>query len=397
MTSMIKHLTALTLCIALFTHQLAFSQTPSEPPGIVIDYISKETGRYIGSPSICILPDGTYIASHDEFGPKSNEFASAQSRIFSSHDKGKTWKQIASINGQFWSNLFYHQGALYIMGTNKHHGNFIIRKSTDNGYTWTTPYSQTTGLLLEGEYHTAPVPIVIHNNRIWRAVEYATAPTTRWGRRYSAMMLSAPVNADLLEVDNWRKTNFLPFDSTYLNGKFNAWLEGNAVVTRKGEMLDILRVDVPAGHEEYAALINISKDGKKATFDRETGFVKMPGASKKFSIRYDKQSDRYWALINAVDTTYNTKTPASIRNQLVLCSSDDLKNWQIHQQLLYHPDITKHGFQYIDWQFEQNDIIFVSRTAYDDASGGANNFHDANFLTFHRIENFRNAVGMKKE
>ncbi len=375
----------------------AFSQNVPESPGVVIDYMSKETGKYIGSPSICILADGTYIASHDEFGPKSKEFASAQTRIFSSDDKGKTWKQIANIDGQFWSNLFVNKGVLYIMGTNKHHGNFIIRKSTDNGHTWTIPYSKTTGLLLEGEYHTAPVPVIVHNARIWRAVEYATAPTTRWGRRYSAMMLSAPVDADLLHADNWRKTNFLSYDSTYLNNKFNAWLEGNAVLSKDGKMLDILRVDVPAGHEEYAAFVSINKNGKKASFNKETGFVKMPGASKKFSIRYDSQTERYWALVNAVDTSYKNKTPASIRNQLVLASSQDLRNWEIHKQLLFHTDISRHGFQYVDWQFEQNDIIFVSRTAYDDATGGANNFHDANFMTFHRIENFRNYLNKQKD
>lgn len=395
---MIKSLPLIVSCCSiLFINHVVFCQSIPEPPGVVVDYISKETGKYIGSPSICILPDGTYIASHDEFGPKSKEFASAQTSVFSSKDKGKTWQRIANIDGQFWSNLFFHNGTLYIMGTNKHHGNFIIRKSTDNGYSWTIPYSRTTGLLLEGEYHTAPVPVIIHNARIWRAVEYATAPTTRWGKRYSAMMLSAPVNADLLNVDNWRKTNFLSYDSTYLNGNFNAWLEGNAVVSKEGKMLDILRVGVPEGHDEYAAFINISKDGKKAVFDKEAGFVKMPGASKKFSIRYDQQTDRYWALINAVDTLYKSKTPASIRNQLVLSSSADLKNWELHQQLLFHPDITKHGFQYVDWQFEQNDIIYVSRTAFDDASGGANNFHDANFLTFHRIENFRNLIFKNKD
>lgn len=375
----------------------SLGQSVPEPPGTVISYMSKETGKYIGSPSICILPDGTYIASHDEFGPKSKEFASAQTRIFSSNDKGKTWQQIANIDGQFWSNLFVQNGALYIMGTNKHHGNFIIRKSTDNGHTWTIPYSKTTGLLIEGEYHNAPVPVLIHNGRIWRALEYATAPTTRWGKRYSAMMISAPVNTDLLNADNWRRTNALPYDSTYLDGKFNAWLEGNAVVSKDGKVLDILRVDVPAGNAEVAAFVNISKDGKKASFDAETGFVPMPGASKKFTIRYDNVSDRYWALLNVVDTLYKTKTPASIRNQLALGSSADLKNWEIHEQLLYHPDISKHGFQYVDWQFEQNDIIFASRTAYDDASGGANNFHDANFLTFHRIEDFRKHVNKTRK
>jgi hypothetical protein len=66
-----------------------------------------------------------------------------------------------------------------------------------------------------------------------------------------------------------------------------------------------------------------------------------------------------------------------------------LRTWQAHTILLYHPDVEHHGFQYIDWQFEGGDIIFVSRTAFADETGGAKNFHDANFLTFHRITDFR--------
>ena len=43
----------------------------------------------------------------------------------------------------------------------------------------------------------------------------------------------------------------------------------------------------------------------------------------------------------------------------------------------------------MDWQFEGDDLIAVCRTAYDDGQGGANNNHDANFMTFHRWQNFR--------
>jgi hypothetical protein len=49
----------------------------------------------------------------------------------------------------------------------------------------------------------------------------------------------------------------------------------------------------------------------------------------------------------------------------------------------------KHAFQYIDWFFENEDIIAVSRTAYDDGLGGAHSAHDANYITFHRIHSFR--------
>lgn len=376
------------MMIAWLAGNLCLAQEKT-PPGVVVNHISKEKGIYIGSPGLCILPDGTYVASHDEFGPKSTEFRSAKTRVFISKDKGESWTPVSEIDGQFWSNLFVHNGDLYIMGTNKHHGNFIIRKSTDQGKTWTIPYDKANGLLLGGEYHTAPMSVIVHKGRIWRALENATAPTTQWGKRYSAMMISAPVNADLLNADNWRTTNILRYDSTYLDGKFGAWLEGNAVVDPEGNMLDILRVAVPTGMDEYAAIVKISKNGKKASFDPETGFVKLPGACKKFTIRYDGESKKYWMLSNTVLDAYKSYNPGSVRNTLSLYSSDDLKNWEMHQVLLQHPDVKDHGFQYVEWQFEGDDIIFLSRTAFDDEAGGARNNHDANFLTFHRIKNFR--------
>lgn len=365
------------------------AQEAVNPPGVVVHHLPGETGRYIGSPSLCVLPDGTYIASHDEFGPRSSEYRSAQTYVFQSEDQGATWSNIARIDGQFWSNLFFHDGSLYLMGTNKHHGNLIIRKSDDGGHSWTIPYLRSNGLILEGEYHTAPMPVVYHNGRIWRAVEYATAPTSDWGKRYSAMVISAPVGADLLNAESWQKTNFLPFDSTYLNGKFRAWMEGNVVVDPDEKLVNILRVDIPAGIEEQAAVVRISQDGKTVSFDPERDFIELPGGSKKFTIRYDEKSKRYWMLANYISPEYKERHPAGVRNKQALCSSPDLREWTVQKIVLAYPDVEKHGFQYVDWLFEADDIIFLSRTAYDDGQGGANNNHDANFLTFHRIDDFR--------
>lgn len=372
-------------------HLYLLKNTPP-PPGTIVNHITKETGLYIGSPSICILPDGTYVASHDEFGPKSTEYRSAKTRVFVSRDKGANWEQAAVIDGQFWSNLFVHKGELFIMGPNKHHGNLQIRKSLDGGHTWTVPFPASNGLLIEGEYHTAPMPMVVHNGRIWRAVEYATSQYTQWGKRYSAMVVSAPVDADLLDADSWQKSNYLMYDSTYLDGKFEAWLEGNVVVDPDGNMVDILRVAVPAGHDEYAAIVDISADGKTASFNPRTGFIKFPGGAKKFSIRYDKESGRYWMLANYTSPEFKDRSPGSVRNKQALCSSKDLRNWDIHQIVIEHPEVVYHGWQYVDWQFEGDDIIFLSRTAFDDVMGGARNNHDANFLTFHRIKDFRKLV-----
>ena len=371
-----KNCTFFTLLVIFFVNTL-FAQT-NKPPGVVINHIPKSTGKYIGSPSICILPNGDYVASHDEFGPKSTEYRSAFTNIFSSEDKGNTWKKIGRIDGQFWSNLFFHNGALYIMGTNKHHGNLIIRKSNDGGKSWSNPYDGKNGLILEGEYHTAPVPMIVHNNRVWRGVEYATGKTSRWGERYSAMIVSAPIDSDLLNSKNWTRSNHLPFDSTYLNGNFKAWLEGNVIATKDGKILNVLRVHTPGMQDEYCAIVNVKKKGEK-----------MPGASKKFTIRYDVKTDKYWALVNYIPEEFKHLQTNAARNTLALASSSDLKSWQIKKILLTHPDPVYHAFQYVDWLFDGNDIIFVSRTAYNDDEGGAKAAHDANFLTFHRIENFR--------
>lgn len=365
-------------------------------PGVVVDYIPASTKIFIGSPSIAILPNGDYVASHDFFGPATTEHKQALSAVFRSSDKGKSWKKVAEINGQFWSNLFVHQNALYLMGCWRHYGNIIIRRSPDNGDTWSEPTDSSHGLLREGEYHTAPMPMVIYNGRLCRAFENAKSTTTVWGKRYSAMVLSAPLDANLLASSSWTATNSLPYDSTYLEGKFGGWLEGNVVVTPDGKLIDFLRIETAEKGRDMAAIVKISDDVTTASFDPETGFLDFAGGARKFSIRFDETSKRYWTITNLITKEFASFSAGRIRNTLVLQSSADLRTWTIHKVLLHHPDVLKHGFQYIDWQFDGKNIIFLSRTAYDDDFGGADNFHNANYLTFHRIKNFRNLASKSK-
>jgi len=358
----------------------------SKVPGIIIDHSPKTSGIYIGSPSLAVLPDGTYVASHDEFGPRSTERTRARTRIFTSSDRGEHWQHVADVDGQFWSSLFVHDGSLYLLGTWSHYGNIVIRQSKDHGKTWTEPLDSNTGLLRSGQFHCAPVPIVIHNGRLWRAFEDTTDPK-RWGLPFRARVISAPVNADLLRADSWTLSEPLPGDPAWLNQRFNGFLEGNIVVTPEGGLVNILRVDCPEGGK--AALVTVSPDGKRLSFDPEKDFIDFPGGAKKFTIRFDPQSKRYWSLVNAVPLKYRDRKASSVRNTLVLTSSADLRHWTIHCALLHHPDPVYHGFQYPDWLLDGEDIIAVIRTAFDDEAGGAHNAHDANFLTFHRFRGFR--------
>lgn len=360
------------------------------PPGTVIHHSPASSKHYIGSPSLCILPDGSYLASHDLFGPGSKEHELAKGRLYRSTDQGKSWSHVTDFKGFFWQGLFVHRGAAYALGTDRHHGRVVIRRSTDGGKTWTDPQTSTDGVLAEGLWHTAPMPVIEHEGRLWRAIEDAEGGT-KWGERYRARMMSAPVDLDLLDAKSWTFSNPMARDATWLGGDFRAWLEGNAVASPEGEMLDILRVD-NSKLPEKAALVRISKDGRTASFDPAEGFIDFAGGAKKFSIRKDPEGGGYWSLATIIPERHADPLPdrpSGVRNTLALVHSKDLRSWETRCILLYHPDVSKHGFQYVDWQFDGTDLIAACRTAWDDEEGGAHNNHDANFLTFHRWKNFR--------
>ncbi|WP_315823486.1 sialidase family protein [Paraflavitalea speifideaquila] len=358
-------------------------------PGIVIDHALKSSGRCIGSPSICILPDGSYLASHDYFGENSNEQVAGIVRIFRSQDKGETWSPVAELNGAFWSKLFTHRSKVYLLGTTKAFGDLVIRRSDDGGCTWTTPTDSLHGLLRTGRYHCAPTPVIEHEGQLWRAVEDAADPVGGGSKRFQALVMHIPVDADLLNAASWHYTNSLPYDPSYLEGKFGGWLEGNVVVAPDESLKNILRAHFVQKGSERVAIIDLSADGSHASFDATTGFIEFPGGAKKFSIRYDPVSKHYWTLSNYVPEEYEGDNQERIRNTLALCGSPDLTNWTVHRIVLQSANTAHHGFQYADWQFAGNDIIAVVRTAYDDEEGGADNQHNANYLTFQRIPNFR--------
>jgi hypothetical protein len=350
-------------------------------PGVIIDASPDPQTIYLGSPSIAVLPNGDYVASHDFFGRGTTMRMSA---VFGSKDRGKTWRKLADLDGQWWSTLFVHRGALYIIGTSERYGNVAIRRSSDGGSTWTSPKDAGSGLLRgDGTYHCAPMPVVVHKGRIWRAMEDGHGPggTSAWPVHFRAFVMSAPVDADLLKAESWTCTNRLEFDPAWFKAEKPGWLEGNVVVTPEGGLVNILRFNEDRG--DRATVLKISPDGKTISFDPATGFIDFPGGRTKFTIRYDEATKRYWSLVN------KQLDPQAERNILALTSSADLRTWKVESTILQHPDRNNHGFQYVDWLFDGDDLIVASRTAW----GPSHNFHDANYMTFHRVEGFRTLGG----
>jgi hypothetical protein len=371
--------------VVLLLPGLVLSAAEPGPPGVVVAHSPASSRQYIGSPGLAVLPSGEYLAAHDWFGPGST---ADRTRVFASADRGQTWSPRAEITGQWWSSLFVHRGAVYLLGTSRENGFCVIRRSADGGHTWTEPRDAASGLLWrDGRYHCAPVPVVVHEGRLWRAMEDAMGPGG-WGEHFHSFMMSVSADADLLNAANWTFSNRILGNPRWLDGQFRGWLEGNAVVTPQGRIVTVLRVDSPLD-DERAAIVEISADGRRASFDPATGFISFPGGAKKFSIRADPRGGGYWALTNDVPPARRRGLPSKTRNTLALTHSRDLYDWQVRAVLLEHPDPERHGFQYVDWLYDGDDLIALVRTAFDDGQGGAHNQHDANYLTFHRFAKFR--------
>ena len=350
-------------------------------PGSIVNFWDPDNDQYIGDPSIAILPNGDYIASHDGFGPA---HTAQITYVYRSTDQGDTWAPYGNdptdmnrLVGQSQSTLFVSGGDLYSLGIAADVGAnpagdwLSIRKSTDGGLSWTEPDSPTNGRLdalsTGVGYSGGAAPVLVQNGRVWRSFEDVTSAAGVHAQNWSSFVMSAPVGSDLLDASNWTRSS-----GVLLNQGTKGLTEGNVVVKPNGDVVNITRV---TNSFEEAAFIDINATGTTSTFDQLNPF---PGGGSKFAIRYDEGTQKYWTLAN--DQTPSTNE----RSILTLNSSPDLTSWTVEGTILEDSNTAFVGFQYVDWQFDGNDIVAASRTAFS----GADNFHDTNYLTFHRIRNY---------
>ena len=393
------------------------------------------TNVYVHDPSIVRLESGDLLVSLNYHGPgsaRSIEDQECLTSLYRSRDQGKSWSILTHINHCFAANLFKHRGAVYLLGMDRRFGSICIRRSDDDGNTWSrlapegrdpakivgsaeealrTPSQRIcAGRLFQGgpvedppNYHSSVMPVLESGGRVYRAFEDCS-PKDWTGihadssiRRMQAFVISAPADSDLLDPANWCMSNKLPYDAAYSSSWQNppikpGWLEGNVVETPAGALWNIIRVNTDPVVDK-AAIIHVHDEGRRVSFDPASDFIDLPGGMTKFTIRRDPETGLYCMLCNNnTDPRYPNQ-----RNVLSLFTSDDLIQWELCKTLIeddsalsWEESIEQVAFQYPDWQFDGDDIIYVLRTAY----GGAADYHDANRITFHRLTNFRNFLNL---
>ena len=368
-----------------------------------VKYQPERTRTYLGSPSLVRLPDGALLATHDYFGvgcPRNHEGEEALTSVYRSEDDGASWTNITHLMNAYWSNLFLHHGHVYLLGTSQQYGSIVIRRSTDGGFTWTHPADEKTGLLFRGgfyheppNYHCSAMPVLNANGRFYRAFE--DCDPLQWGRGFKSLVISAAEDSDLLDASSWTMSNKLAFDAGWLPEDWGGlenpgWLEGNVVLSPGGELWNILRFNSKP-LVDRAVKVEIHDEGRRVSFGPANGFLNFPGGMTKFTIRQDSESGVYLSLVNN-----NTASawPAQ-RNILSLYASEDLVDWHPLKTLLSddtglsaEDSIRLTGFQYVDWQFDGDDLIYLVRAAYR----GAIRYHDSNRILYCVEKNFRDRL-----
>lgn len=360
-----------------------------ESVGVVVNYLHPEdevysfSGKYLCSPSLLRHPDGYLLASMDVYA---GMYPQNLTLIFRSDDDGESWHYVSELFPCFWGKMFMHGGALYMLAASTEYGDLLIGRSDDGGKSFGEPV-----LLLRGGggknrepgVHKNPQPVVEFGGRIWNTLEWGS-----WGRKYhAAMVMSAPADSDLLDPESWSFSEPVKYDPNWKGvpaGESAGNIEGSLCVIN-GELYNIMRYSMDKLERKYGLVVSyrVNVSNPEAPLEY-AGCIEFPCNNSKFEIKYDAVSRKYYSVATRITDGEKIKA----RNLLSLMVSDDCKHWRVLCDLIDRRDRDHAlvGFQYVDFEIEGDDMIYLCRTAIN----GAHTYHDSNYSTFHRIKDFRN-------
>ena len=304
-------------------------------------------------------------------------------------------QQVSTVSPAFWATVFWHMGALHLLGTTGQYSDLVVYRSEDRGVTWSRPEDASTGLITQGEaWHRAATPVVRANGRVWTAVETWGGS---WPQSFRSVVLSAPENSDLLDGRSWQMSEPVGYMRTWRQPWFwNGFLEGNFVVAPEGRLMVLLREHTYKGGS--ASVVELSPDGSTGV---AKGSIAFPGGAKKFTVKFDPVSKRYWTLTSYLQsqphvargtlhlpfssTWYQAK---DVRQYQLLMSSEDLLSWTPHKAVV--ETSRAESASYSDFVFSGDDLLVVMRCAIVDAEGRRPpNTNASNSIGFKRIRGFR--------
>ncbi|MBQ1212182.1 MAG: exo-alpha-sialidase [Clostridia bacterium] len=344
------------------------------------DEVYSYSGRYLCSPSMVRHPDGYLLASMDLYAGACPQNLTL---IYRSDDNGETWHYVSELMPCFWGKLFIHKGELYMLACSTEYGDLLIGKSTDGGKTFSAPVSLLRGANGKNGscgVHKNPQNMLVYNGRLYGTLEWGSWKNTEY--YHAAMVMSCDEDADLLDPESWHFSEPVKYDPNWegvASDGIKGNIEGTLCVAPDGKLYNLMRYQT-AEKKILAYLVNTDDPDSPLAYSHPIDF---PANLSKFMIKKDEIGGKYYSV-----ATRRIDEPQTRRNLLSLMASSDLRSWEVVCDLIdkRNEDVEKIGFQYVDFEIEGDDIIYLCRTAIN----GANSYHNSNYMTFHRVKDFRN-------
>ena len=362
--------------------------------GSVVNYLHPDdmvyafSGHCLCSPSLVRHPEGYLLASMDIY---SSGYPQNLSLIFRSDDDGSSWHYVSELMPCFWGKLFIHKNELYMLAVSTGYGDLLIGKSTDGGKTFGTPtvlLRGSTGKKGMCGIHKNPQNLVIYNGRLYETLEWGNWTNEEY--HHAAMVMSCDVDADLLVAENWHFSEPLKHDPNWEGlptGPHKGTIEGTLCVAPDGKLYNVMRFNTMTGCEPLYGIVpafRVNTDDPDAPLEYSHP-IEIPCNHTKFMFKFDPVSQRYYTIGNRI----LSPSHYGKRDVLTLFVSKDMLHWEVAIDIIdMHEENgadNKVGFQYCDFMFEGDDIIFLCRTCMNNGDS----FHNTNASTFHRIRNFR--------
>ncbi len=360
----------------------------AEHYGIAVNYLHPDdkaysfSGQYLCSPSLVRHPDGYLLASMDVYKGGSPQNLNL---IFRSDDDGETWHYVSELMPSFWGKLFVHNNELYMISCSTEYGDLLIGKSSDGGKTFTPPtviLHGSNGKDSQSGVHKNPQNVLVFQNRIYITIEWS------YEGKFAPTVISCDCDKDLLDYRNWIIPTPLKYDPQWpgvAKGESIGCIEGTLVVSPENKVYNIMRYWQHKCIPSYGlALVYLVDTETPENSIKYSYAMDFPANLAKFMIKKDEETGAYYTICSRITDPERIHS----RNLLSLMRSYDLKKWELVCDLIDERDKDPlyTGFQYVDFEIEGDDIIWLCRTAQNQA----HNYHDSNYITFHRTKNFRN-------
>ncbi len=374
---------------------------------------SSPTEIFCYTPALCHGFSGRIVAGFDFGGPgtekldgprsKRGDYPSGnQLRILLSDDGGENWRESRSRLPMLHTILFRAGDSLYALGQG---GALLISRSRDNGESWSEPVV----LNHECNWHQSAGRVDYRHGKIYLVYEQYI-PDAPWPG-VAPVLMAAREDADLCVRTSWTFSE--PFRVEPLLAKLTTagWphfggggaygaLETNVIRIYDSDhqfydpddrtVLLLMRAETGIGNTGAILKGVEAADGslRIEPLLSPSGslffLIPLPGGQLKFHIDYDPVSKLYWMVSSPRVDGYR-KSGTRDRGSLELLYSVNGIEYR-SAGTVAKGEPPRGSRHYASLLIDGDDLLVLARSG----DNRARSLHDGNWITFHRVKNFRN-------